>query len=206
LFVYFIDLFIHLVTGTISATGYLGVIFLMALDAACMPVPSEIIMPFSGFLVSTGRFSFFWAVMAGALGNALGAMIAYLVGYFGGRPFVLKYGKYFFIKEREVHQAERFFARWGEFAIFIARNLPLFRTFISVPAGVAEMNFIKFSLYSFIGSIPWCFAFTYLGYILGGNWLMIRKYGSILDVVTIIVLVFFLGKIIFDYYQDKSPA
>jgi len=202
LIAYFVDLFINLVTGTVSASGYLGIIFLMTLDAACLPVPSEIIMPFSGFLASTGRFSLFWATIAGAFGNCIGAVIAYAVGYYGGRPFVLKYGKYFFIKEKEVHRAERFFSRWGNFAILIARNLPFFRTFISVPAGAAEMNFIKFSLYSFVGSIPWCFAFTYLGFILGSNWIMIRKYGPYLDIFAAILILFLIGKIIYDYYFD----
>ena len=195
-----IDLLITLVPGTVSTTGYLGIIFLMLLDSACLPVPSEIIMPFSGFLASTGRLSLFWATIAGAFGNCIGAVISYLIGYYGGRPFVLKYGKYFFIKETEVHYAERFFARRGEAAIFIARNLPFYRTFISVPAGVAEMNFVKFSIYSFVGSIPWCFAFTYLGFVLGSNWITIRKYGPYLDIFSIILILFIIGKIIYDYY------
>jgi len=174
----------------------------MLLDAACLPVPSEIIMPFSGFLVSTGRFSLFWVTIAGAFGNCIGAVISYAIGYYGGRPFVIKYGKYFFIREKEIHNAERFFSRWGKSAIFIARNLPFLRTFISVPAGLAKMNFAKFSIYSFLGSIPWCFAFTYLGFVLGGNWIMLRKYGPYLDIFSIILALFIIGKIVYDYYCD----
>jgi membrane protein DedA with SNARE-associated domain len=176
----------------------------MIFESACIPIPSEIIMPFSGFLASTGRFTLFWVTFFGALGNLTGAVITYLIGYYGGRPFVLKYGKYFFIKEKEVHHAEKFFARWGDFAVFLARNLPIIRTFISLPAGVAEMNFWKFSIYSFLGSIPWCFALAYIGFILGNNWMIIRKYGDILDIVVAIAILFFIFKIIFDYYHNNK--
>ena len=193
-----IELVIQFVTATIGATGYAGIFILMTLESACIPIPSEIIMPFSGFLVSVNKLTLFGVTMAGALGNLVGAVITYVIGYYGGRPFVLKYGKYFFIKEKEVRHAERFFARWGDFAVFIARNLPIVRTFISLPAGVAQMNFPKFCLYSFIGSIPWCLALAYIGLLLGDNWLLIRKYGHILDIIVGVALVVFIGKIIYD--------
>jgi len=204
LITHLIDLVVTLVINTVSAVGYLGVLILMTFESACIPIPSEIIMPFSGFLVSTGKFSLIWVTLAGASGNLIGATITYIIGYYGGRPFVLKYGKYFFIKEKEVHHAEKFFARWGDFAVFIARNLPIVRTFISLPAGVAEMNFPKFVLYSFIGSIPWCFALAYLGYLLGSNWMIIRKYGDILDIVVGIGILIFIGKIVFDYFHNNN--
>lgn len=199
-----IEAIIHFVTGTISQIGYFGVFVLMIFESACVPIPSEIIMPFSGFLVSLGKFNLIWVTIAGALGNLAGAVITYTIGYYGGRPFVLKYGKYFFIKEKEVHHAEKFFEKWGDFAVFIARNLPVIRTFISLPAGVAEMNFPKFALYSFVGSIPWCFALTYIGFMLGANWMIIRKYGDILDIIVGIGVIIFLGKLVYDYYQDKN--
>lgn len=199
-----IELIIQFVTGTISQIGYAGIFTLMILESACIPIPSEIIMPFSGFLVSLGKFSLLWVTLAGALGNLVGAVITYAIGYYGGRPFVLKYGKYFFIKEKEVHHAEKFFERWGDFAVFIARNLPVIRTFISLPAGVAEMPFPKFALYSFIGSIPWCFALTYLGFMLGSNWMVIKEYGHYLDIIAGIGILLFIGKLIYDYYQDKN--
>ena len=201
---YIIDLLVQFVTSTVSSVGYLGIFLLMTLESACIPIPSEIIMPFSGFLVSAGKLSLLWVTLAAALGNLLGAVITYAIGYYGGRPFVFKYGKYFFIKEKEVHHAEKFFERWGDFAVFLARNLPIVRTFISLPAGVAEMNFPKFALYSFIGSIPWCFALAYLGYLLGNNWMIIRKYGDILDVIVGVGILIFIAKIIYDYYQDKN--
>lgn len=199
-----IEIIVHFVTGTISQIGYLGIFVLMTLESACIPIPSEIIMPFSGFLVSLHKFSLLWVTLAGAAGNLLGAVVTYAIGFYGGRPFILKYGKYFFIKEKEVHHAEKFFAKWGDFAVFIARNLPVVRTFISLPAGVAEMNFPKFALFSFVGSLPWCFALTYLGFQLGSNWLMIRQYGHILDIIAGIGILFFIGKLIYDYYQDKN--
>jgi membrane protein DedA with SNARE-associated domain len=199
-----IELVIIFVINTVTAVGYFGIFILMVFESACIPIPSEIIMPFSGFLVSMGKFSLLWVTLAGALGNLIGAVITYIIGYYGGRPLLLKYGKYVFIKEKEIHHAEKFFARWGDFAVFIARNLPIIRTFISLPAGVAEMNFIKFSIYSFIGSIPWCFALAYLGYLLGSNWMLIRKYGHFLDILAGIMIILFVAKIIYDYYSDKN--
>jgi membrane protein DedA with SNARE-associated domain len=204
LITHLIDLVVTLVTGTISLVGYWGILVLMTLESACIPIPSEIIMPFSGFLVSAGKLELIWVTLCGAFGNLLGAVITYAIGYYGGRPFVMKYGKYFFIKEKEVHHAEKFFERWGDFAVFLARNLPIIRTFISLPAGVAEMNFPKFALFSFIGSIPWCFALAYLGYLLGSNWMLIRQYGHILDILAGILIVAFIIKIIYDYFSDKN--
>lgn len=203
--VYLIDLLVQLVTGTIARLGYPGIFLLMVMDATMLPVPSELAMPFSGFLASTGRFTLIWVTLIGALGNLAGSVIIYLVGYYGGRPFVIKYGKYFFITEKEIHRAERFFDRWGGFAIIVSRNLPFLRSFISLPAGIAEMNFLRFCLDSFIGSIPWCFAFAYLGFVLGNNWMIIRQYGWISDIIVGIGILAFIGKIIYDYYHDKSP-
>jgi membrane protein DedA with SNARE-associated domain len=197
-----IELVIQFVTGTVSAVGYLGVFVLMTLESACIPIPSEIIMPFSGFLVSTGKLNLWLVTLMGALGNLVGAVITYAIGYYGGRPFILKYGKYFFVKEKEVHHAEKFFAKWGDWSVFLSRNLPVIRTFISLPAGVAEMPFVKFALFSFLGSLPWCLALTYLGVMLGSNWLLIRKYGHYLDIVAGILIVLFIGKIIWDYFHN----
>jgi membrane protein DedA with SNARE-associated domain len=199
-----IDLIVSFVTGTVSAVGYLGVFVLMTLESACIPIPSEIIMPFSGFLVTTGKLNIWGVTLAGALGNLVGAVITYAIGFYGGRPFILKYGKYFFVKEKEVHHAEKFFAKWGDWSVFLSRNLPVIRTFISLPAGVAEMPFIKFAVFSFLGSIPWCFALTYLGFVLGSNWMVIRQYGHYLDILAGLAIVGFIVKIIWDYYNDKN--
>ncbi len=197
-----IDLIVVFVTGTISAVGYFGVALLMTFESACVPIPSEIIMPFSGFLASTGKLSLWAITLAGASGNLIGAVITYGIGYYGGRPFVQKYGRYFFIREHELHKAEKFFAKWGDFSVFLSRNLPVIRTFISLPAGVAEMPFLKFAVYSFVGSLPWCFALAYLGFLLGNNWLVIREYGHYLDIAAGVLIAGLIVKIVWDYYHN----
>jgi len=199
---YIIDLLVQLVTSTVTQVGYVGVLVLMTLESACIPIPSEIIMPFSGFLVASGKLTLWGVTLAGATGNLIGAVITYGIGFYGGRPFILKYGRYFFVKEKEVHHAEKFFAKYGDFSVFISRNLPVIRTFISLPAGVAEMTFWKFSFYSFVGSIPWCLALAYLGSLLGENWLLIKEYGHYLDIAAGVLILLFIGKIIWDYYHD----
>jgi len=128
------------IVAVISSTGYLGIVLLMAIESACIPLPSEIIMPFSGYLVFSGRFQLFWVGVAGALGCNLGSVVAYYVGSFGGRPLVEKYGRWLLVTHHDLELADRFFARYGDGAVFIARLLPVIRTFIAFPAGVARMN------------------------------------------------------------------
>jgi len=159
-----------IVIAVISKTGYLGVIVLMAIESACIPLPSEIIMPFAGYLVYTGRFNLFWAATAGALGCNLGSVIAYEIGYFGGRPLVEKYGGYVWVSRRDLDMADRFFARFGSAAVFIGRLLPVIRTFIALPAGIARMPRLRFHVYTFAGSWPWCFALAWIGMKLGEKW------------------------------------
>ncbi|HWE74345.1 MAG TPA: DedA family protein [Stellaceae bacterium] len=158
------------IIATISAIGYLGIALLMAIESACIPLPSEIIMPFSGYLVSTGRFDLLLVATAGALGCNIGSSIAYAVGYFGGRPLVEKWGRYILVSRRDLDTVDRFFARFGSVTVFICRLLPVVRTFIALPAGIARMPQVKFQLYTFIGSWPWCFALAYVGEQLGARW------------------------------------
>ena len=158
------------ITGVISAGGYVGVMFLMAIESACIPLPSEIIMPFAGYLVYTGRFSLLGVATAGAIGCNLGSVVAYEIGYFGGRPLALRYGHYIFVTKHDLDMADRFFARWGSPAVLIARLLPVIRTFIALPAGIARMPRLKFHIYTFLGSWPWCFALAYIGMRLGEGW------------------------------------
>jgi membrane protein DedA with SNARE-associated domain len=159
-----------LIVGVISATGYAGVVLLMAVESACVPLPSEVIMPFSGYLVYTGRFNL-WAVgLAGAFGCVVGSLVAYWVGSKGGRPLIEKYGKYVLISKRDVDLADRWFARYGEAIVFFSRLLPVVRTFIAFPAGVARMNLTRFVLYTFLGSLPWCVGLAYVGQLLGEQW------------------------------------
>jgi membrane protein DedA with SNARE-associated domain len=155
---------------TISSLGYAGIVFLMAIESACIPLPSEIIMPFSGYLVFTGRFELVWVATAGALGCNVGSTIAYALGYYGGRPLVEKWGSYVLMSRRDLDLVERFFERFGSATVFVSRLLPVVRTFIAFPAGMARMSQARFQIYTFLGSWPWCFALAYIGMKLGEQW------------------------------------
>lgn len=158
------------VVATISTLGYGGIVLLMAIESACIPLPSEIIMPFSGYLVYTGRFNLWWVGVAGAVGCVLGSMVAYWVGMYGGRPLIEKYGRYILISHHDLDLADRWFAKYGEAIVFISRLLPVIRTFIAFPAGVARMNIPRFIIYTFAGSLPWCLGLAYIGQVLGEQW------------------------------------
>ena len=172
----------------ISTLGYAGVVAMMTIESACIPLPSEIIMPFSGYLVFTGEFNLHLAALSGALGCAIGSAIAYCAGAYGGRPFLEKYGRYILIRKGDMDRADRLFQRHGEPVVFISRLLPVIRTFISFPAGVSRMHFGRFLAYSFIGSVPWCYFLAYVGMVLGKNWDSIRGYFHGADAVIGIVI------------------
>jgi len=158
------------IIAVISSVGYLGIVVLMAIESACIPLPSEVIMPFSGYLVYAGRFHLLWVATAGAIGCNLGSVIAYEIGFFGGRPLVERYGSYILLNRGELDWAERFFVRWGSAAVFIARLMPVIRTFIALPAGIARMPRLRFHVYTFVGSWPWCLMLAYIGMKLGERW------------------------------------
>jgi membrane protein DedA with SNARE-associated domain len=158
------------IIAVISASGYLGIVFLMAIESACIPLPSEVIMPFSGYLVSTGRFSLWAVATAGALGCNLGSIVGYELGKRGGRPLVARYGRYVLMSLHDLARAEAFFARFGSITVLVCRMLPLVRSFIAFPAGVARMPLWRFHLYTFLGSWPWCFALAWVGMKLGAAW------------------------------------
>ncbi len=159
-----------LIVATISGAGYLGIVLLMAIESACIPLPSEIIMPFSGYLVSTGRFDLVLVATAGALGCNLGSAAAYAVGYFGGRKLVERWGRYVLMTRHDLDLVDRFFARYGGVTVFLCRLVPIVRTFIALPAGIARMPLLRFHLYTFLGSWPWCYALAYVGFRLGEQW------------------------------------
>ena len=158
------------VVATISAMGYGGVVLLMAIESACIPLPSEIIMPFAGYLVSRGEMNLWGVGIAGAVGCVLGSLVAYWAGMYGGRPFIEKYGRYILLSRHDLDIADRWFAKYGEAIVFIARLLPAIRTFIAFPAGVARMNLTRFVIYTFAGSLPWCLGLAYVGQKLGEQW------------------------------------
>jgi membrane protein DedA with SNARE-associated domain len=164
----------------------------MAIESACIPLPSEIIMPLAGwFLVDARGLGVEWLLLAafcGALGNLIGSLAAYAVGAWGGRPLLLRYGRYLLITRHEVEQADRWFARYGDRAVFISRMLPVIRTFISLPAGIARMNLWRFSILTFVGSFPWSLGLAWAGFILGENWERIRDWMRPADIPILIVL------------------
>ena len=197
------------IVSVISAVGYPGVMFLMAVESACVPLPSEVIMPFSGYLVYTGRFSLIAVATFGALGCNLGSVLAYEVGYFGGRPLVERYGRYIFLSRRELDIADRFFERRGAIAVLIARLLPVIRTFIALPAGIARMSRVKFHLYTFVGSWPWCFVLAYIGMRLGKSWdtdPRLKMWFHRLDAVILAVIVIAVLYFIWSHLQHRVGA
>ncbi len=179
------------IISVISSSGYLGIVLLMGIESACIPLPSEVIMPFSGYLVSVGRFKLGLVALAGAFGCNVGSQVAYYVGSAGGRPLAEKYGRWLLVTRHDLEMADRWFARYGDWAVFFARLLPLVRTFIAFPAGIARMNVLRFHLYTFLGSLPWCWVLAYIGLNLGERWTILREYFQRFD--TIIGLLVLLG-------------
>ncbi len=160
----------NFIIAVISATGYLGIALLMGIESACIPLPSEIIMPFSGYLVYSGRFQLLWVATAGAIGCNLGSAVAYWVGAHGGRPMVERFGKYVLLSRHDLDRTTHFFLKYGSITVFLARLLPVVRTFIALPAGIAKMPLLRFHIYTFLGSWPWCFVLAYVGMRLGRSW------------------------------------
>ncbi|MBS1798708.1 MAG: DedA family protein [Acidobacteria bacterium] len=158
------------IIAVISAGGYVGVALLMGIESACIPLPSEIIMPFAGYLVHTGQLKLFWVATAGAIGCNLGSIPAYWLGAWGGRPAVERFGKYVLLSRHDLERVEHFFHRFGGITVLLGRLLPVVRTFIALPAGIAKMSQTRFHVYTFVGSWPWCYALAYVGMKLGDRW------------------------------------
>lgn len=197
------------IINTISTLGYGGVVLLMAIESANIPLPSEIIMPFSGFLVAKGELNLYLVALSGAVGCVLGSIFSYWLGAVGGRPLVEKYGKYILISHHDLDLADRWFKKRGEMTVLIGRLLPVVRTFISFPAGIAKMNFGRFIIYSFLGSLPWTFALAFIGQKLGQNWENLRAYFRGADVIIlvliIIVIVWWIWRHLAQNYKSKIP-
>ncbi len=158
------------IISVISAGGYAGVALLMGIESACIPLPSEIIMPFAGFLVHTGQLKLFWVATAGAIGCNLGSIPAYWLGAWGGRPAIERFGRFVLLSRHDLDRVEHYFAKYGGITVMIGRLLPVVRTFIALPAGIARMPQLRFHAYTFIGSWPWCYALAYVGMKLGDEW------------------------------------
>ncbi len=198
------------IKSVISSLGYPGIALLMGIESACIPLPSEVIMPFAGYLVYTGRFSSLAMVATlGAIGCNLGSVLAYEVGAFGGRPLIEKYGRYILMKKHDVEMADRFFQRFGAITVFVGRLLPVIRTFIALPAGIARMNRAKFHLYTFIGSWPWCFVLAYVGQQLGERWENDPRLKHILhrfDAVIVVVLLLAIFWFVRSHWRNRVKA
>jgi membrane protein DedA with SNARE-associated domain len=184
--------FLDIITQVYQTMGWPGVVFLMAIESASIPFPSELIMPLAGWLLVQDKGGSHWLVVLagfyGALGNLLGSWLAYWLSLKGGRPLLRKYGKYVLMTQEEIDRAEAWFRKYGEWAVFFSRLLPVVRTFISVPAGIARMNLWKFSFYTFIGSFPWSLGLAYGGYLLGANWEDLRSVMRPFDIPILITL------------------
>ncbi|HEY6537376.1 MAG TPA: DedA family protein [Candidatus Nitrosocosmicus sp.] len=189
------------ITSIISSLGYPGIFLLMVAESAMIPIPSEIIMTFSGFLVATNKLTFLEVVLAGSFGNLIGSIITYYIGIKVGRPIVIKYGKYIFFKESHLKFTEKLVEKIGDKLSFIGRLLPGIRTYVSLPLGIAKADLIKFSIYTLVGSLIWNICLTYIGLRLGRNWESFRKYSTYLDFLAIIIII---GFIIWFIYKIRS--
>ena len=181
----------------IDSWGYFAVAVLMAMENACIPIPSELILGFAGYLVSADKMTFTGAMIAGMVGGMVGSIFAYVVGATGGRKFVDKYGKYFLIKKSHVDLAQRWFDKYGIRAVFFSRMLPVVRTFISLPAGFARVNFKQFLFYTFAGSLPWTALILWAGFLLGDNWEYLLEIGNELSLTFVVVSVIIIAWLYF---------
>ncbi|GAC1347375.1 MAG: DedA family protein [Myxococcales bacterium] len=194
------------ISSVISTLGYGGVLALMAIESACIPLPSEMIMPFAGFLVSNGRFTLWGISLAGAVGCVVGSIPAYYAGMYGGRAFVERYGKYVLMNAEHLDWAERFFARRGEATVFVGRLLPVVRTFIAFPAGVARMPLGKFIVYTFVGSFPWCLGLGFVGMKVGEHRELLTPWFHRLDAVIIAAIVAGVAFFVWKQIKKRSGA
>ena len=187
------------ITSLMVNLGYLGMFLGMVLEAVIIIIPSELILATAGILAGQGVFSFSLAFLIGILGSVFCAIVIYAMGYFGGRKFIQTYGKFFFMKEEDIDKCDRWFNKYGLVAAFIGRNFPIIRTLISLPMGVSKVPFVKFVIYTTLGSIPWTFAFVYVGYALGNNWIILDNFVKKLKVPIYILL----GLLVVTYLYKK---
>lgn len=193
----------YIVLG-ISIGGYFGLFILMALESMIAPVPSEVVMPFAGYLVLQGRFSFWAAVLVSGLGSIFGSLLSYYMGAYLGRPLVLKFGKYLLLEEEHLEWTEKWFKKQGDKTIFISRFIPIVRHLISIPAGIAKMSMQKFVIYTFVGATAWNFILLYAGFKLGEHWGKIHQFSKELDIIFIIAVVLFLVYFIWRHHKRKN--
>ena len=208
------DILTILITNLYISTGLLGIVLAMAIESCCIPLPSELVMPLAGIMIVSGKLlhgtnsllALLLVALAGAVGCLLGSIIAYIIGYTGGRPLLLKYGRYLLISQHDADKADQFFQRWGSETTFFSRLLPVVRTYISLPAGIAKMPFAKFCIYTVLGSFPWCLLLAYVGTIIGGNLATLSPIFHTFDVVILIVLVVLIALYIRRHIRNDRKA
>jgi Uncharacterized membrane-associated protein len=188
----------------ISASAYPGIFILMMLESMFFPVPSEAVMPFAGFLIVDGTLTWTGTILFATLGSLAGSLISYAIGYYGGKTFILKFGKFFLLKEKHLEMSEHFFNRHGQITIFASRFIPVVRHFISIPAGAGKMNLIKFCIYTVLGAGIWNTFLTYLGYKLKQNWDTVMQYSHYIDTGVLVVLIIALGYYIYKIYKNLT--
>lgn len=188
----------------IDVWGYTAVAVLMAAENACIPIPSELILGFAGFMVYDGRMTFVGATIAGMVGGMVGSIFAYYVGYYGGRPFIDKYGKYFFVRKSHVDLAQRWFDKYGIKAVFFSRMLPVVRTFISLPAGFARVPIRPFLFYTFLGSLPWTMLIIGCGMLLGESWQMMLAIGHEASIAFVLISMMVIAGLYWQYKKKKK--
>ena len=193
----------YIVLG-MSVGGYFGLFILMALESMIAPVPSEVVMPFAGYLVLQGRFTFWAAALVSGLGSILGSLLSYYIGSRLGRPFILKFGKYLLLEEEHLEWTEKWFMKRGNKTIFISRFVPVVRHLISIPAGIAKMSLQKFVLYTFIGATLWNLMLLYAGFKLGEHWDKIHQYSRELDIIFVIAVALFLAYFVWKHHKRKN--
>jgi len=194
------QILVNIFTGIVDKIGYGGICFLMTLESTAAPVPSEAVLPFAGFLMHTGRFSFWPILIWSLVGALLGSLFSYALGLYGLRPLIKRFGKYIFLNEHHLEMTERFFERRGEISVFFCRFIPVVRHFISIPAGAGKMNLVKFTFYTLLGASIWHSILIYTGYYLKDNWDNLQKYFHIIDLFVIVV---FVCGIIYLIWQRK---
>jgi membrane protein DedA with SNARE-associated domain len=189
------------VISVIEQLGYAGVFAGMTLESVGLPIPSEVIMPFAGYVVWEGGLTLIGITLAGTLGCLAGSLIAYCIGLWGGRPLLERYGKYVLIRKRELDLADKWFGKYGDRAVFVSRLLPVVRTYISFPAGIVKMDVKKFSLYTVLGSLLWCFGLAYIGVLLGPHWVDIEGLFRYLDIAVIVGIIALVAYLI--YHRER---
>ena len=200
-----IDFLVGRIAEFISAVGYFGVFFLMALESTMLPLPSELVMPFAGFLVAKGTFSFIGALIAATFGSLAGSLTSFYLGYYASRPFITRFGKYFFLNEYHLEKSEEWFKKRGKMTIFLGRFVPGVRHVISIPAGTGRMNVLSFSLFTLIGAGIWNAVLLYTGYLLQKNWNVVYSYTKTIDLVVITVItIAVIGYIVHLASKEKS--